>query len=174
MEEAKPSTPRPPSVAVQTAERTARPRASTITAGDVFELIFGLISTGWGLLTTGVVVIVVIVVAVGFIQGLAAGVTLNEHSSCQQFEQADSGAQTRVLQDMMRAHNTPSDEPQTTRLSLNLYCSVYGPSAPIDGIYGSGNSGQPQGRQNLATATTTSPSISTARRKPHFAVDAPF
>lgn len=80
----------------------------------------------------------VIVFCVGLVRGVFSNATLNEHSNCQQFGEADSDAQTRVLQDMMKAHNTPSDELQTTRASVTLYCYVHGSGAPIDGIYGSG------------------------------------
>lgn len=95
----------------------------------LLTILFGLPGIAKGII--GLAVIVVVVVAVHS----ATSPSLTEHSTCQQFQQADSDAQTTVLQTMMQAHNTPSDQLQTTRFSLNLYCNVYGPSAPIDGIY---------------------------------------
>ena len=46
--------------------------------------------------------------------------------------------QNRALQDMRAAHHDTSSI-QATRVSLNLYCTIYGDSAPIDGIYGDGS-----------------------------------
>jgi|GEM_PF-4117949 len=68
--------------------------------------------------------------------------SLNEHSSCQDFEQADTATQNQVLQDMMAAHGSQGSL-DLTRTSVELYCSFHDSSSPIDGIYGSGNVGQP-------------------------------
>ena len=101
-------------------------------------LLFAFIAEAWGLIYKVAIVILVIVGVVIFIQSRAP---LTEHSSCQQFEQADADAQTKVLQDMMAAHHDTSSI-QTARFSVNLYCNVYGPSAPIDGVYSSGGVGK--------------------------------
>jgi hypothetical protein len=73
-----------------------------------------------------------------FLKGCAASATLNEHSSCQQFQQADADAQNKVLRDMMATHHDQGSI-STTRFSVTLYCNVFGGSAPIDGIYDGGN-----------------------------------
>lgn len=125
------------SPAVRTAARPAANKSPD--AGDILGLVVGLLGEGWGCITRLAIVIVVIVGGVLFIQHLVGNATLNEHSSCQQFEQADSDAQTKVLQEMMAAHNDHSSI-QTARFSVNLYCNVYGGSAPIDGVYGNGSS----------------------------------
>jgi hypothetical protein len=47
---------------------------------------------------------------------------------------------------MLAAHHNSSDNITLVRASLNLYCNIYGGSAPIDGIYGSGAQSQPPAR----------------------------
>ena len=105
------------------------------------EIIVGLLGEGWNLILKLAVVIFVIFLVVGFIRSCSANATLNEHSSCQQFAQADTDTQNKVLQDMMNAHGD-HESIQTARFSVTLYCNVYGDSAPIDGIYGSGLNSQ--------------------------------
>ena len=95
---------------------------------------FDLIGGAWRLiLGIGVVLFVVFL-----IRGCVTSATLNEHSSCGDFAQASSDDQNRALQDMRAAHHDTSSI-QATRVSLNLYCTIYGDSAPIDGIYGDGS-----------------------------------
>ena len=96
-------------------------------AGELTRIIYRLVIAG--LVIVGLIVLVV---------SCANNASLNEHSSCQQFAQADSSTQDKVLQDMMNAHND-HESIQLARASLNLYCDVYGGSAPIDGIYGGGD-----------------------------------
>lgn len=107
----------------------------------ILALIFGLISEVWGLIFKGALVILAIVVVVGFIRSCSANATLSEHSSCNQFEQADASTQNKVLQDMMISHHS-QDSVSVTRFSVTLYCNVHDENSPIDGIYGSGNVGQ--------------------------------
>ena len=107
----------------------------------ILATIFDLISGTWGLIVKIALVILAIVVVVGFVKSCAANASLDEHSSCQQFEQADSATQDRVLQDMMTAHHDQGNI-ALTRASLTLYCNVYGGNAPIDGIYNGGDVGQ--------------------------------
>ena len=64
------------------------------------DLIFGLISGAWGLIFKLALVVIAIVVIVGFIKSCTADATLSEQSSCQQFEQADTTTQDKVLQDI--------------------------------------------------------------------------
>jgi hypothetical protein len=90
---------------------------------------------------------------VAFVKSCATNATLNEHSSCGQFQQADADTQNRVLQDMMAAHHDQGSI-STTRASLTLYCALYGDSAPIDGIYGSGGSVGPRSAHPLYTGAT--------------------
>jgi hypothetical protein len=104
-------------------------------------VIFSLISGAWSLLFKVALVIIAIVVVVGFINSCAANATLSEHSSCQQFEQADTTTQNKVLQDMMNAHHDQSFV-STVRFSVTLYCDIHDSSSPIDGVYSSGNVGQ--------------------------------
>ncbi|HKV85165.1 MAG TPA: zinc ribbon domain-containing protein, partial [Ktedonobacterales bacterium] len=84
--------------ATQTGVR--RPAAkSGVSAGDVIELIVDLIGGAWSLIVSAAVVIVVVVAGIAFIKS-HFGAGLSEHSTCQQFEQADASAQDKVLQDM--------------------------------------------------------------------------
>jgi hypothetical protein len=69
-----------------------------------FDLIIELIGDAWGLIWKGALVILAIVVIVGFLKSCTANATLNENSSCQQFKQANTTTQDRVLQDMIAAH----------------------------------------------------------------------
>ena len=106
----------------------------------VVAVIFALIGEAWGLIFKLAIVVVAIVIAWSFISSCAANATLSEHSSCQQFQQADTSTQNKVLQDMMNAHND-QDGLATTRFSVTLYCEVHDSSSPIDGIYSGGNVG---------------------------------
>lgn len=99
-------------------------------------LIFEFISEAWGLIYKLALVVIAIVIAVSFIKSCTANATLNEQSSCQQFQQADTTTQNKVLQDMMAAHNTV-DGLATTRFSVELYCQFHDSNSPIDGIYNS-------------------------------------
>lgn len=103
-----------------------------------FVLIADLISGIWGLIFKLALVILAIVAVVAIINSCSANATLSEHSSCQQFDQADATTQNKVLQDMMTAHHDQGDI-STVRFSLTLYCNMYGGSSPIDGIYSGGN-----------------------------------
>lgn len=103
--------------------------------------IFDLISGTWGLIVKISLVVIAFVIIVGFIKSCAANATLSEHSSCQQFEQADTATQDKVLQDMMTAHQS-QDSISLTRFSVTLYCDTHDDNAPIDGIYNGGNIGQ--------------------------------
>lgn len=104
--------------------------------------VFDLISGAWGLVVKLAIVIVAIVIVVAFVRSCAANATLNEHSSCQQFEQADASTQDKVLQDMMAAHHDQGDI-SLTMASVTLYCDTHDDNAPIDGIYDGSNVGQP-------------------------------
>jgi hypothetical protein len=108
----------------------------------VAALIFGFISEAWSLLFKIALVIVAIVVVIGFIQSCTANATLSEHSSCQQFAQADTTTQNKVLQDMMTAHHSQGGV-ALERDSVILYCQFHDSSSPIDGIYNSSNAEQP-------------------------------
>lgn len=108
---------------------------------EILDLIFGLISEAWGLIFKIALVVIAIVVVVGFIKGCTANATLSEHSSCQQFEQADTTTQDKVLQDMIVAHHS-YDGLSLTRLSVTLYCNVHDDNSPIDGVYSGGNVGK--------------------------------
>lgn len=123
-------------------------------------LIFDFISDAWGLIVKVALVILAIVVIVGFLKSCAANATLSEHSSCQQFEQADTTTQDKVLQDMMAAHHSQGSV-SVTRFSVTLYCNVHDDNSPIDGIYNSSNVSQ----QSALTPTVT-PTVTTQ----HFAV----
>lgn len=114
---------------------------STLDASDVLLLILSLLGSGWNLVVRLAVVIVVIVGGVAFINSCAASATLSEHSSCQQFQEASADAQTKVLQDMMAAHHD-QESLSTARFSVTLYCNLEGGSAPIDGVYSGGDTGQ--------------------------------
>jgi len=107
----------------------------------VFAVIFGLISEAWGLIFKLAIVILVIVGIVGFIKSCTANATLSEHSSCQQFGQADTTTQNKVLQDMMASHHDQGSI-STTLFSVTLYCEIHDQNSPIDGVYNSGNVGQ--------------------------------
>lgn len=108
---------------------------------DVLVSIFGLISEGWNLIFKLALVIIAIVVVVGVVKSCAANATLNEHSSCQQFAQADTATQNKVLQDMLNARGDKSGI-VTARFSVTLYCDVHDPDSPIDGIYNSSSISQ--------------------------------
>jgi hypothetical protein len=101
-------------------------------------IISELISGAWSLIFKAAIVILVIVGIVAYISSCANNATLNEHSSCQQFEQADSSTQDKVLQDMLTAHQDSSDI-STVRLSVSLYCNLHDSNSPIDGVYNSSN-----------------------------------
>ena len=105
------------------------------------DLIIELISDAWGLIWKGALVIIVIVAIVGFLKACAANATLSEHSSCQQFQQADTTTQDKILQDMLSAHHS-NGSVSAIRLSVGLYCEFHNDNSPIDGIYNSSNIGQ--------------------------------
>ena len=92
-------------------------------------------------------------VIVGFLKSCTANATLNENSSCQQFQQADTTTQDRVLQDMIAAHHS-HESVTVTRFSVTLYCNVHDDNSLIDGIYNSSNVDQKQ-LQNILTPTVT-------------------
>lgn len=104
----------------------------------ILAVIIDLISGTWSLIFKVAIVIVVIVGIVSFVKSCANNATLSEHSSCQQFEQADSTTQDKVLQDMLTAHNDQSSV-STARFSVTLYCNLHDPNSPIDGVYSSGD-----------------------------------
>ena len=108
---------------------------------ETLALIFAFISEAWGLIVKVALVILAIVVIVGFIKSCTANATLSEHSSCQQFGQADTTTQDKVLQDMIAAHHS-QDSVSVTRFSVTLYCNVHDDNSPIDGVYSGGNVGQ--------------------------------
>lgn len=118
----------------------------------------------WGFIYKSAIVVVVIVGIVVFFKSCAANATLNEHSSCGQFQQADATMQNQVLQDMMNAHHDTSGNIQLTRFSVNLYCNVYGPSAPIDGIYNGGGYIEQRPAQALRGPTILAPARQVTRR----------
>ena len=103
--------------------------------------ILDLISGTWSLIFKIAIVIIVIVGVVSFIKSCANNATLNEHSSCQQFEQADTTTQNKVLQDMIAAHHDQSST-STALFSVTLYCNFHDQNAPIDGVYNSSNADQ--------------------------------
>ena len=103
--------------------------------------IFDLISGTWSLIFKLAIVIVVIVGIWSFVNSCAANATLNEHSSCKQFDQADATTQDKVLQDMMTSHHS-QDGISIERFSVTLYCDTHDENSPIDGIYNSSNVGQ--------------------------------
>lgn len=108
----------------------------------ILAFIFAFINEAWGLIFKAALVILAIVVVVGFIRGCAANATLNEHSSCQQFAQADATTQDKVLQDMTVAHGGSKSSVATTRFSVTLYCDFHSEDSPIDGIYNSSETGR--------------------------------
>lgn len=101
-------------------------------------LIFGAISEIWSLLFKLAIIIIVIVGIWVFVSSRIANATLSEHSSCQQFEQADTNTQNKVLQDMITAHHD-IDGLTLTRFSVTLYCDTHDSSSPIDGVYNGGH-----------------------------------
>ena len=109
----------------------------------IAALIFGAISELWGLIFKLAIVVIVIVAAVAFVKSCAANATLSEHSSCQQFSQADTTTQDKVLRDMMTAHHDPLPSLSVTRFSVTLYCDTHDDSSPIDGVYNSSDAGWP-------------------------------
>lgn len=124
---------------------------------ETLALIIDFISDAWGLIVKAALVILAIVVIVGLFKTCAANATLSEHSSCHQFEQADTATQDKVLQDMMAAHHT-HDGIALTRLSVTLYCNVHDDNSPIDGVYNSSNVSQ-----QSALASTATPTVTTER-----------
>lgn len=108
---------------------------------SIVGIVFGLISGTWSLLFKLAIVILVIVGIVSYISSCANNASLSEHSSCQQFEQADSSTQDKVLQDMLTAHHDTLGL-STIRLSVGLYCNLHDPNSPIDGVYNSSHLGQ--------------------------------
>lgn len=110
-------------------------------AGEVVGLIAMLIGEGWGLIYRLALVVLAIAFVVFFIKGCAANATLNEHSSCSQYAQADTDTQNKVLQQMLNAHNDHSSV-QFARANVQLYCMIKGDNAPIDGVYSSGHVSQ--------------------------------
>lgn len=106
----------------------------------IAALIFGAISEIWSLIFKIAIVIAVAVGIWAFINSCAANATLNEHSSCQQFQQADTSTQDKVLQDMLTAHNDHTGL-TLVRFSVTLYCNTHDGSSPIDGVYSSGING---------------------------------
>lgn len=104
-------------------------------------LIFDLIGAAWGLVFKLAIVVIVIVFLWSFINSCATNASLSEHSSCSQFEQADSTTQNKVLQDMLTAHHDQSGI-STVQFSVTLYCNVHDSNSPIDGVYNSSNVGQ--------------------------------
>ena len=101
-------------------------------------LIFGTINGIWSLIYKLAIVIIVGVGIWAFVNSCVANATLSEHSSCQQFQQADTNTQNKVLQDMITAHHD-IDGLTLTRLSVTLYCDTHDSSSPIDGIYNGGH-----------------------------------
>lgn len=104
-------------------------------------IIADLITGAWGLIFKLALVVIAIALAVSFFHSCAGG-GLTEHSSCQDYQQASADAQNKALQDMMNAHGTKGSI-ETTRASVELYCTFHSPDSPIDGIYSSGQVGQP-------------------------------
>jgi len=143
---------RPPqslSVPVQTAQgrtssqiRLPTPPSKKQTFGKNEAVGLALLLGGslWGLISRVVIAILLIVGGIAIFHALFPDVGLNEHSTCQQFEQADTDAQNRVLQDMLTAHNdpNPSQDVGLARFSVEAYCFTHSDSSPIDGIYSSG------------------------------------
>jgi hypothetical protein len=136
--------PYPPSTPARTAvplPARKAPAKKQLTGWELFlVLVVGLGSGLWGLISRVVIAIVVIFLGIAAFHAIFPDVGLNEHSSCQQFEQADTNAQNQVLQDMLTAHHdpNPSQDVGEARFSVTLYCNIYGDNAPIDGIYSSG------------------------------------
>lgn len=104
----------------------------------IVVLILDFISEAWSLIFKLALVIIAIVVVVGFIRSCTANATLNEHSSCSQFGQADTTTQNNVLQQMMVSHHDQQGSVALTRASVSLYCDFHDNSSPIDGIYSAG------------------------------------
>ncbi|MGH2487683.1 MAG: hypothetical protein ACRDHE_16905 [Ktedonobacterales bacterium] len=130
-----------------------RPSSNT-TAGSLgaIEVIVALIIGGWEFIWKLTVVILVVVGGFILIKQFVASHSLSTSSNCQQFQQADSGAQDRVLQQLITEHHDLNSV-ATDRLLMNLYCNLYGGSAPLEGAYGSGDVGQ----QPAALASRTGP-----------------
>ncbi len=106
------------------------------------------IRDAWGPIFKGTLVMIALVGVLGLTTSCSS--SLNEHSSCQDYDQADTNTQNQVLQDMMTAHGTQGSL-TVTRLSVELYCGTHDSSSPIDGIYSSGNIGaQPAQALRLA------------------------
>jgi hypothetical protein len=130
-------------------------------AGEVLGLIAVLIGEGWGLIYRLAIVVIAIAFIVFLIKGCAANATLNEHSSCSQYEQADTDTQNKVLQQMLDAHNDHSDI-QFARTNVELYCTIKGDNAPIDGVYSGGHIDQQPSRALHGSA----PSIALIAARP--------
>jgi hypothetical protein len=109
-------------------------RPPTSTSKNVLQLILAVLLELPGLIR-GILILAVIVGGIILVKDAVFPPSLTEHSTCQQFEQADYNAQTQVLQQMMTAHGDKGGDIGTTRLSVGLYCNIMGPNAPIDGIY---------------------------------------
>ena len=139
-----------------------RTTSKGLTPSDWVQVILALISGAWGLIAGAATIIIVVIGGIAIISNITASATLTEHSSCQQFEQASSDAENKVLQEMMASHHDTSSV-QEARFSLNLYCNVEGPSAPIDGIYGRGSVGtQPVAALDIRSPLTTARNSSQA------------
>ncbi len=104
-------------------------------------IIADLITGAWGLIFKLALVVIAIALAVSFIHSCGSGLT--EHSSCQDYQQASTDAQNKVIEDMIAAHGGSKNSFATTRASVELYCTFHAPDSPIDGIYSSGQVGQP-------------------------------
>ncbi len=90
------------------------------------EMVLGVVGLGIDLIGGAwrlILGIGVILFVVFLIRSCVTSATLNEHSSCGDFAQASADDQNRVLQDMRAAHHDTSSI-QTTRVSLNLYCTL--------------------------------------------------
>jgi hypothetical protein len=108
------------------------------------------INSLWDFIYRLAIVAGIIILIVVFISSCANNMGLNEHSSCQQFQQADSSTQDNVVQAMEQAHGDTTP-PGIVIGSIDLYCDVYGSNAPIDGIYGNGGGDvKPQQRRNVS------------------------
>jgi hypothetical protein len=105
-------------------------------------IIADLINGAWGLIFKLALVVIAIALAVSFFNSCAGG-GLTEHSSCQDYQKADTDAQNKVIEDMIAAHGGNKNSFATTRASVELYCNFHSPDSPIDGIYSSGKVSQP-------------------------------
>jgi TIR domain len=126
-----------PSTAAGKKVTVSVPAPASLKGKDILEIILGLLLELPGLVKAGIVLLVIVAVVSG-VQHVV-NPPLTEHSTCQQFQGASDDAQTAVLNQMMIAHGTPSNQAASqlsgVRLSVGFYCNVMGPNAPIDGIY---------------------------------------